>query len=300
MNSTGGSFREQACLAIISPGNLPYYEIYRNRLAEHFGRLAIILPESIAHMHKVVAQSAETHQLVMAIGGDGTINQVVQKMDLATQTLIVMPSGRGNDFARAVNLPRSFSAFLHGLPRFNTREIDVWTVSKRRFVNSFGIGLDTEVLKTMAQSGGFLHNNYMAAFLATMRRLRPFAIQTIIGGSNATLAPVWWMLCMNIPTIGGGIPVTPMADLNDGKLDVLVVENCPKWELLTKLPKLYLKAHLRDRRIKHHLAEEIDLSGWRIPLTVGIDGDLTFLSNASLEIRHAGKLKVACAMADKS
>jgi diacylglycerol kinase (ATP) len=291
----GGIFRERACLGIISPANLPYLEIFRNRLGKHFARLAIVLPESIEHLHKMVAQAAERHELVMAIGGDGTVNQVVQKMDLAEQTLIVVPSGRGNDFARALRLPRGLGAYLRALPGLAVCEIDIWTAGRRRFVNSLGIGLDTEVLATMAKSKGALQSNYMAAFLATLPRLKPISLQAVSEGQALTSGSIWWIVCMNSTNIGGGIPVTPTADMNDGKLDVLVVENCSKWEMLTKLPKLYMKKHLGDRRIKHFLAAELDLTGWRIPLAVGFDGDLAFLSNTSLEIRHAGKLKVACA-----
>jgi diacylglycerol kinase family enzyme len=296
----GGIFRERACLGIISPGNLPYLESYSSLLAEHFARLTVVLPESIEHLQSIIAQAAERHDLVMAIGGDGTINQVVQKMDLAEQTLIVVPSGRGNDFARALNLPRRLEAYLGAFPELTVHEIDIWTAGERRFVNSLGIGLDTEVLKTMAKAKGALRASYMAAFLATLPKLRPISLQAVSGGLAITSGIIWWIVCMNSTNIGGGIPVTPSADLNDGKLDVLVVENCSKWEMLTKLPKLYMKKHLGDRHIRLIQTAELDFAGWQTPLGVGFDGDLAFISSDSLEIRHAGKLKVACRAEDKS
>ncbi len=249
-------------------------------------------------MHGLIAQSAKEYPLILSIGGDGTTNQIAQRLDLLTQTLIVLPSGRGNDLARALGMPRKFSGYLRALPRFHIQEIDVWKVEERRFLNSLGIGLDTQVLETMAKSRGLLHSNYMASFLATLPRLKLRNMRAACDGKAIADGPVWWLVAMNSENIGGGLPVTPNADLSDGKLDVMVFKSCTRAEMLLKLPKLYLRTHLSDKRISHCRAEQLDLAGLEVPVTVGVDGELTLFSSKELRVRHAGKLMVACATAD--
>jgi diacylglycerol kinase family enzyme len=151
----------------------------------------------------------------------------------------------------------------------------------------------------MVNSRGLLHTNYMAAFLATLPRLKRTKIHAVLSGSAAVDGNVWWLVAMNSANIGGGLPVAPGADLCDGKLDVIVIGDCSRAEMLMKLPKLYRQTHLGDKRISHMHAAQIELEGLIPPVAIGIDGELTRFAETSLHIRHAGKLMVACAAEDK-
>ena len=299
MAGAPAGFRDKACLGILSPGASPRVEQYRDELSPHFARLSLVYPESLERLQVLVADSAGEYELVLAVGGDGTVNQVLQRLDLAAQTLMVLPSGTGNDLARALHMPRKFDDYVRALPSFSVMEIDAWKIGERRFVNSLGIGLDTQVLETMANSRGLLHSNYMAAFLATLPRLKRTKIHAVLDGSATVDGKVWWLVAMNSVNIGGGLPVAPGADLSDGKLDVIVIGDCPRVEMLMKLPKLYRQTHYGDKRISHMHAAQIDFEEMMPPVSVGIDGELTHFAQTSLHIRHAGKLKAAYAAEDK-
>jgi diacylglycerol kinase (ATP) len=299
MVSAPAGFRDKACLGILSPGASQRIWQYRDGLSPHFVRLSLIYPESLERLKELVANSAGEYEVILAVGGDGTVNQVVQRLDLDTQTLMVLPSGTGNDLSRALHMPREFEEYARALPSFRVMEIDAWKIGERRFVNSLGIGLDTQVLETMANSRGLLHSNYMAAFLATLPRLRRTKIHARLDGSEAVVGNVWWLVAMNSVNIGGGLPVAPGADLSDGKLDVVVIGDCPRVEMLLKLPKLYRQTHLGDKRISHMHAAQIDLGDLTPPVAIGIDGELTHFADTSLHISHAGKIKVAYAAEDK-
>lgn len=299
MAGAPAGFRDKACLGILSPGASPRLEQYRAGLSPHFARLSLVYPESLELLQDLVANSAGEYELILAVGGDGTVNQVLQSLDLDTQTLMVLPTGTGNDLARALHLPRKFEDYVRSLPSFGVMEIDAWKIGERRFANSLGIGLDTQVLETMANSRGLLHSNYMAAFLATLPRLQRTNIHASLDGSAAADGKVWWLVAMNSVNIGGGLPVAPGADLCDGKLDVVIIGDCSRLEMLMKLPKLYMQTHYGDKCVSHMHAAKIDLDELAPPVSVGIDGELTRFAQTSLHISHAGKLKVACAAEDK-
>jgi len=292
-------FADQACLAIISPGALPYLEIYRDRLQGAFGSLTVILPQDLEHLHRLVAGSGEKFPLVMAIGGDGTVNQVVSRLNLLEQTLLVLPSGTGNDFARGLCLPLRFGAYITALPRFAVREVDVWTAGRRRFVNSAGFGLDGQILQVMASASGPAAHSYLLAFLLSLPRLTPQYLFAESEHGPVADGEVWWLAAMNTPFIGGGIRIAPAAEPDDGALDAVVVKACPRLELLCKLPRVLQGRHLKDSRVAVHRVSRLELGRWRIPVAAEIDGELTMLANESLAIAHAGRLKVACPAAGR-
>lgn len=299
MAGAPAGFRDKACLGILSPGASSRIEQYRVGLGQHFARLSLVCPKSLENLQEVVADSAREYEVILAVGGDGTVNQAIQRLNFDTQTLFVLPSGTGNDLARALHIPSKREDYMRALPSFCVMEIDAWNIGERRFVNSLGIGLDTQVLETMANSRGLLHSDYMAAFLATLPRLQRTKLHASLDGNTAVDGKVWWLVAMNSVNIGGGLPVAPGADLCDGNLDVVMIGDCSRLEMLMKLPKLYKQTHLSDKRVSHMHAAQIDLEELTPPVSVGIDGELTRFTQTSLHIAHAGKLKVACVAEDR-
>ena len=299
MAGAPAGFYDKACLGILSPGASPRMEQYRDGLSPLFSRLSLVCPKSLENLQEVVADSAREYEVILAVGGDGTVNQAIQRLNFDTQTLFVLPTGTGNDLARALHIPRKREDYMRALPNFHILEIDAWKIGERRFVNSLGIGLDTQVLETMANSRGLLHSDYMAAFLATLPRLQRTNLHASLDGNTAVDGKVWWLVAMNSVNIGGGLPVAPGADLSDGKLDVVVIGDCSRLEMLLKLPKLYKQTHLSDKRVSHMHTAQIDLEELAPPVAIGIDGELARFAETSLHIASAGKLKVACVAEDR-
>ena len=297
MNATA-RFAGQPCLGIVSPSVPSVSDAYVNRLEGILGELTVVLPRSVEHLHEVVARSGDEYPLVLVIGGDGTISQVVQRLDLESQVLVILPSGTGNDLARGLSLPRRMNSYLQALPNFTVREIDVWRINGRRFVNSAGFGLDAQVLTTMASSRGILARNYVLAFVATLPRLRAFHIRAEGDAGALTDGDVWWFVAMNSPFIGGGIPIAPNAKLDDGKLDIVAIHACSRWELALKLPKVLAGRHLKDSRVSFHQAGRLTVESLGQLAAVEGDGELLTLESKRSELTHAGRLKVLCAAAD--
>ncbi len=290
-------FTGERCLGIISPSARPLSDVLRKRLEVKLGKLAVISPGNVEELHDTVARSKDEYPLVLVIGGDGTISQVVQHLDLESQILAILPSGTGNDLARGLGLPRRTDCYLKALPDFVLREIDVWLMDGRRFINSAGFGLDAQVLATMASSRGLARQNYVAAFIATLPGLRPLYVRATGNGEVLVDGDVWWLAALNSPFVGGGIPLAPRARLDDGKLDIVAVHACSKWELLLKLPRVTRGHHLKDPRVSCHQAARLTVQSSQQPVAAEGDGELMTLYERRIALVHAGRLSVLCAAA---
>jgi diacylglycerol kinase (ATP) len=287
-------FKQHRCLALLSPRNLPYLEIYRDLLGPRFAGLTAILPQSREHLHEVIANSHGNYPLVMVIGGDGTINQAVQNLDPAEQMLMVLPAGTGNDFARGIGVPRGLRRYLRAMAKMAPRHLDLWRCGNRRFLNSVGIGLDAQVLAAMQAGRGMISRNYIAAFLRKLPSMERTRVRAVSGEETICDGEVWWLVALNTGLVGGGLRLSPEARLDDGLLDIVVIRGGSRIELLRKLPLLLRAAHLRDPQVSLHRAAGFEADGWRIPLALEIDGEMQLVLSERLQFAHAGKLSVVC------
>lgn len=230
-------------LAVLSPANVRYLPLLKKELAQVFPRLDIVAPRNLAHLHDVVARSARRHSVVLAVGGDGSLNRVLQSIDMEGQVLGVLPGGTGNDFARTIGLPPGIKASIRHLAALKPRATDVITAGGMRCINSSGFGVDTETLRVRHQSRGLARRNYLVAFIIVLSRLKPIVAEIDCDG-EAISGSFCWVLAMNSPRIGGGTRITPDASIEDGLLDVLLVKEMSKLNMLRFIPSAVRGRHL--------------------------------------------------------
>jgi len=292
-------FKQHRCLALISPRNLPYLEVYRNVLGPGFAGFTAIMPRGPAHLHEVVASSHGNYPLVMVIGGDGTVNQAIQKLDTSEQTLVVLPGGTGNDFARGLGMPRGLRRFARAMARMEPRPVDLWRCGSRRFINSVGIGLDAQVLASMQARPGWVSRNYVAAFLRKLPSLERTTVRAVGGEGVICDGDIWWLVALNTGLVGGGLRLSPEAKLDDGLLDIVVIQGGSRITLMRKLPLLLGAKHLGDPHFLLRREAAFEAEGWPIPLALEVDGELQLVLSERLQFTHAGKLNVVCSVEDR-
>jgi len=195
--------------------------------------------------------AAEGFEAVVAVGGDGTINEVANGLVCAGAAvpLGVVPAGRGADFVRSLGLPRNVDAALAHLRVAAPRPIDVGRAvfadgGSRIFVNVAGVGFDAEVAASAARSrlpGATAP--YLSGVAAGLRRARPRPVAVEVDGGEIvgeTLA----VIVANGHSFGGGLRIAPGARPDDGLLDVAVVGDVSPLDLLRQVPRVYRGAHV--------------------------------------------------------
>jgi len=233
------------------------------------------------------------HDHVVAIGGDGTVQEVVNGLLLAgsssARTLGIVPLGSGNDLARGLGLPaESGSAWKVAIGR-GARIIDVaharnGSGAERWFAAAGGIGFDAQVAAAMSGRRGW-HAGRAGYLLTTLTELRRFENRRVtieIDGGTVT-RDVLFVAIANGMFYGGGMRIAPAAEPDDGHLDVCVVGDLSRLAALRQLPNLYRGSHVRHPAVSTHAGTSISIDGaddipihldgepfGRLPLTVSI------------------------------
>lgn len=221
-------------------------------------------------------------ELVLAVGGDGTINEVANGLLDAGRrvSLGIVPAGRGSDFVRTLGGPKDVSgsaaAALTAVPRLidaGRATLDAGT--SRWFVNAAGVGLDAEVADRVASSrlpGTLLP--YLGGVLGAVAQFCPPVLRVETDGAAAWDGPAWSVAIANGRYVGGGMAVVPTADLADGCLDLAAVGGVPRRELLRHAPRVYRGTHVGHPRFWQSAAGTVQvetLDGR--PARVQLDGE---------------------------
>lgn len=201
-------------------------------------------------------------QIIVA-GGDGSIHEAVNGVLTANTaaSLGVIPSGTGNDFAKACGITLAWEQATRELARriaagSTTRKIDVGRMNNRYFANSLGIGFEAKVTRVACAYRWPVGD--LVYLLAILRCLfdgvATPAMSIATDGSND--APVWRgpitlaSIC-NGAWVGGMFNMAPMAKNADGRLDLLIAAPVSRRRALALLPKLLRGAHLQEAEISH-------------------------------------------------
>lgn len=206
-------------------------------------------PGHAAHLAKEAPEGAR----VVAVGGDGTVHEVLSGVAGAGKALGVVPLGSGNDFARMLRLRRRPwpEALEHALFA-PLRAVDLAYANGLPFGAFLGIGLDALVAKRALTAPSFLRGmpRYLFALALVLKDLQLPLAQVEVDGKKVYEGPALLFAVMNAPTYGGGIPIAPMASPEDGLLHGVLAGRFSRLGVLGILPRLLLGRHLGHREIR--------------------------------------------------
>jgi len=176
----------------------------------------------------------------VAWGGDGTVNEVASALVNSQASLGIVPSGSGNGLARELGIPLDPAAAFQVVFDGCARLIDAGELDGHLFFNIAGFGLDARVAHRFAESGlerrGFLRYLELAAREVASFVPQEYALRA--DGHELRVRPLVMALA-NARQYGNGALIAPNAQLDDGKLDIVVVDHRPAWQVLLHAPRLF-------------------------------------------------------------
>lgn len=218
--------------------------------------------------------------VVIAIGGDGTINEVANGLLASGRDvpLGLVPSGHGSDFVRTANIAKSVDAAIANACSGKTRRIDVGRATfddgtSRWFLNVAGLGFDAEVAQRVLKTrlpGSTLP--YLVAVVGALVRYRNINVKVEADGESLSNVAVF-VTVANARYFAGGIQIAPMADIEDGLLDFAVIGDFAKFELLRQVPSVFRGKHVNHPKFLHRRARSIRIECVE-PVRVQVDGEL--------------------------
>lgn len=216
------------------------------------------------------------YDVVVAVGGDGTINEVVNGLVAAPwrPRLGILPFGTANDFATGLGIPPSPAAALDVTVRGRVVAADVGVVNERCFINVSTGGFGAAAAERVPAGWKRLLGRF--AYLITgahsLMHWEPGHARFLAEGRLIHDGPFAFFAVGNAWRTGGGTRVTPRAEFGDGRLDVTVVRGVSRLDFLALLPDLRAGTHLESPHVLYLRTERFEVLA-ATPLGVNADGE---------------------------
>jgi YegS/Rv2252/BmrU family lipid kinase len=234
-------------------------------------RFSVERTSSMEHARECARGAAAAGEIVAAMGGDGLTGAVAGELRDGAGVLAVLPGGRGNDFARKLGIPSDPVAAC-ALLRGEERRIDLADVGGRTYLGILSAGLDSDANRLANENRLPLGTAvYAYAALRALATWKTARWSVTVDGETREFDG-YCVAVSNSGVYGSGMYLVPDARLDDGLLDVVLVEAVPKHRYLANLPKVFKGTHLEEPGLQLLRGRSVSFHADR-PFTAYADGD---------------------------
>ncbi|MEP6910678.1 MAG: diacylglycerol kinase family protein [Actinomycetota bacterium] len=254
-----------------------------------------LLSERPGHLVELAREAAaDGARLLVAVGGDGTVNEVVNGIaGLEGVELAILHRGTGGDFVRTFGIPHRLEEALAVARDGSTRLVDLGRATLRTwageetttwFANVASAGMSGAVAKRVNETGKALGGkvSYAWSTFAVFARWRNAQIDVTVDDEKRSGA-MYDVMVANGRFLGGGMEMTPDADPGDGLFDVLLIGDISKRDLVLTLPKIYRGSHLPHPKAELLRGAKVTIEA-PIALPVQLDGEQPGTTPATFEV----------------
>jgi YegS/Rv2252/BmrU family lipid kinase len=231
-----------------------------------------ITTRSIDHAYEEAGRAVADGETVVALGGDGLLRPIAGALKGTDSAVAIIPCGRGNDFARVLGIPKDPAEAARVAVEGQERLVDVANVEGTPYMGIASFGFDSDSNR-IANEAKLVKGNavYVYAALRALAAWKPATFTVKVDGERHEMTG-YTVAVGNSKAYGGGMFVLPQAELDDGKLDVMLVKESSKLRFVAELPKVFKGAHLDSEYTEFFRGEEIEVSSDR-PFAIYADGD---------------------------
>jgi len=201
----------------------------------------VIFTEEKGHAIRLSGQAvAEGVPVIVAVGGDGTVNEVARGVVGSETALAIIPTGSGNGLARHLRLPANFRRAIGIINQGKRKKIDTATMNGSFFVNVAGVGFDAYVARKFeqAEKRGFF--SYFSISTSAYNTYRPKKYTISIDGQVYKRRALMVSFA-NSSQFGNNTTISPKASLCDGLIDVCILRKLPLWKITLLSPLVFTK-----------------------------------------------------------
>jgi YegS/Rv2252/BmrU family lipid kinase len=208
--------------------------------------------------------------LIIAIGGDGTINEIATALAFSNVAMGIIPCGSGNGLSRHLKIPMNAKKAIRHLNTAKIRSMDTASINEYHFVNVAGIGFDALIAHEFAKMNSRGLKSYLKAVLSCFRTFNDQSF-TIEGKSFTSIENGIMLSLANSSQFGNNAYIAPKASINDGKLNISLLKK-PKWYQVPGLSwKVFTKKVDTSNLFKEIIADELTI--YQESLIAHIDGE---------------------------
>ena len=231
------------------------------------------------HAVRELLEAAQSRgDVVVSVGGDGMLSSLAGPVSRSKATLAVLPAGRGNDFARMLGLPDDPAGQADVLLTGTERRVDLLSLalpgaSPRVVAGSVYAGVDAHAAEIVDRVRLPKKLQYPYAAVRSLASYQPGRYRVSADGVDQEYAAATVVIA-NSAYYGKGMKIAPAAVIDDGVLDVVVIEAASRLELLRSLPTVYDGTHVNRPEVTVLRGKRVELRGdARNPIPLGGDGE---------------------------
>lgn len=243
----------------------------------------ILETEYAGHATSIAHKNANKYDVIVAVGGDGTVNEIAQGLVNTNAALGIIPCGSGNGLARHLGYPMNKKKALEKLLQSQIVEIDSIDINNYKSFNVAGIGFDAHIAETFANFGKRGLTSYIKIIFKEFFTYKNKNYKITI--DNQQISTQAFMICIcNSTQYGNNAYIAPHASINDGYVDICIVKRMPLtlvfyygFLMMTKKLKNNSNAHqfYKVKSLKVETSEQLSLH---------VDGDIA-ITQSPLEIK---------------
>lgn len=236
--------------------------------------------------------------IIIACGGDGTINEVANGVARSERKVpvAILPAGTVNDFANFLSLPSTPDAFCDMIESGNTIDVDLGKLNDRYFVNVAAVGMFSDVAYKVPKEQKKIMGRmayYLEGLKGVANQIKKSMVVNIESDEFSSTEEISLMLVSNSTDIGGIKNISPYAEVQDGKLECLIIRKLDAYEAIPLFISVAKGGHIDSPLVEYFKTDMISISsadrGESIP--VDLDGELGGSLPITIEVEGKG-LKV--------
>jgi len=229
----------------------------------------------------------EKTNYIIAVGGDGTVNEVARALVESSSILGIVPMGSGNGLARDLDIPMDSRKALEVILDRKIKTIDYCKANNRIFFCTCGVGFDASVSERFNKRKNRGPLSYMKSVLTEYLRFKPDTYDIVFENEVLT-RKAFLVTCANASQYGNNAYIAPQADMNDGMMDVAILSPFSPLDVGHLVVQMFTKQITKNRKLQYYRSRKLTLKRAK-PGVVHIDGEPVFMDKTiSLEVFHNG------------
>lgn len=279
--------------------NMP--ELIKEYIDSDFHEINIVFTEYAGHAYEIAKDCVEKCvDICVAVGGDGTVNEVARGLVESNTALGIVPCGSGNGLARHLMLPLNVKGALEIINKGEIHDLDYGIINNHPFFCTCGMGFDAFISKKFAEAGKRGPMTYVENVLLEGLKYKPETYEVTIDGNETEPYKAFLISVANASQYGNDAYIAPQASMSDGLLDVVIMEPFDILEAAQVGLDMMNKTLNKSSKIKCFKAKNVHIKRAQ-PGVIHYDGDpIEAEADLKVELRTKGIKIVVNPNADKS
>lgn len=217
----------------------------------------VVFSEYVGHARILAKEGLDAgFEIIAAVGGDGTINEVASEVSKTDKIMAIIPSGSGNGLARTLKIPLKHAKAIQKINHLNTTSIDAGVLNGDLFFNMAGMGFDAHISALFAKdkTRGFV--GYVKSSISEIAKYQSQDYEILIDEQKFT-ENAFMLSIANSSQYGNNAHVSPTASLSDGLLDVCIIRPFPLIRFPEMAYRMFAKSADQSKYVKIIKAKEV-------------------------------------------